>query len=95
MQYGITAVLTTVIALAAIVGWWHTRRALTWERAARHINEAALVREHRATSTAARRAMDRRLAAEAVLKAADLVLDDALARHYQHNPHHKEGDPDA
>ncbi|MDX3232922.1 hypothetical protein [Streptomyces sp. ME19-01-6] len=93
MVYGIAAVLTTALALAA-VGWWHTRRALIEERAARRINEAALTRGHRASTAAARRAMDGRLAAEAVLRAADLVLDDALAQHYLHNPHHTEGDGD-
>ncbi|CAM5495868.1 hypothetical protein SANTM175S_04987 [Streptomyces antimycoticus] len=44
-----------------------------------------MVREHRA-------AVDSTAAATAVLRAADAVLDDALAQHYQH---HKEGDPDA
>lgn len=94
MVYGIAAVLTTALALAALVGWWHTRRALHEERAARRISEAALVRGHRATTAAARQAMDGRLAREAVLRAADLVLDDALAQHYLHNPNRMEGDGD-
>lgn len=93
MVYGIAAVLTTALALA-VVGWWHTRRALVSERAARRISEAALVRGHRATSAAASRAMDGRLAREAVMRAADRVLDDALAQHYLHNPNHMEGDGD-
>ena len=93
MHY-LTAVSVTVIALAAIVGWWHTRRALTGERAARRISEAALVRDHQATTRIARRAMDGRLAREAVLREADRILDAALAQHYQHDPHHKEGDSD-
>ncbi|MFJ1993045.1 hypothetical protein [Streptomyces asiaticus] len=85
MVYVIAAVLTTVIALAAVCGWRHTRRALIGERAARRISEAALVREQRA-------AAEETEAAEQVLRAAGQVLDAALAQHYQH---HKEGDPDA
>ena len=92
VAFGI-AVLTTAIALAASVGWWHTRRALIAERAARRISEAALVRRDRATTAAARRAMDDRLAREAVVRAAELVVDRALAQHYLNKPH-LEGDGD-
>jgi Flp pilus assembly protein TadB len=90
----VMAVLTTVIALAAVVGWWRARRALTGERAARRISEAAMVREHEATAGIARRAMDRRLYREAALREADRVLDEALAQYYLHDPHNTEGDGD-
>lgn len=85
MTYGIAAVLTTVIALAAACGWHRTRRALVSERAARRISEAVLVREHRAMT-------QQTAADEAVQRAAAAVLDEALAQHYLHN---KEGDSDA
>ena len=85
MVYGIAAVLTTVIALAAVCGWQRTRRALVSERAARRISEAVLAREHRAMTQQA-------AADEAVQRAAAAVLDEALAQHYLHNT---EGDGDA
>ena len=79
------AVLTTGIAIAAVCGWWRERRALIGERAARRISEAALVRECRAIEAAT-------TAADRVSRAADAVLDEALAQHYQHDT---EGDGDA
>ncbi|MFD8626630.1 hypothetical protein ACFV4E_22565 [Streptomyces hygroscopicus] len=84
MLYVIGTVLTSTVVITGC-GWWRERRALVAERAARRIGEAALLREFRAAAAADR-------AAEAVLGAADEVLDGALARHYQH---HKEGDSDA
>ncbi len=71
--------------LYVIVAVLAERRALMAERAVRRIGEATLLREFRALTAAA-------AADEAVLAAADEVLDGALAQHYQH---HKEGDPDA
>ncbi|GHJ34249.1 hypothetical protein TPA0910_86820 [Streptomyces hygroscopicus subsp. sporocinereus] len=83
MLYVIGAVLTTTVVITGC-GWWRERRALLAERAARRIGEAALLREFRVVTAADQ-------AAEAVQRAADEVLDGALARHYQH---HKEGDSD-
>lgn len=88
------AVLTTALtATAAIVGWWHTRRALIRERAASRITAAAQAREHQARLDTARAAMQRRLNREAVLREADLVLDRALDQYTQHDQH-ESGDTD-
>ena len=83
MLYVIGAVLTTTVVITGC-GWWRERRALLAERAARRIGEAALLRDFRAASAAS-------TAVDEVQRAADDVLDGALARHYQH---HKEGDSD-
>ncbi|MEV6165785.1 hypothetical protein AB0L71_28500 [Streptomyces sp. NPDC052052] len=85
----LAAVLTTVAVAAGAYAWQQirtVRRALTRERAARRLTEAAQHRDMQAF----RRRIDAAIAEQRVLAAADRIVDDELARTIRHNP--KEGD---
>ncbi|MFK8851284.1 hypothetical protein [Streptomyces sp. Ac-502] len=74
-----------------LVAGWRLRRALTAERAARRLADAAHVRDTAAFVAAVRNGQRHHHRTHAVLADADAVLDRALAAHHPHT-RRREGD---